>query len=205
MARHLIYYMALSSPWAYLGSQQLEAIVAAHGVALDCRPVEFDKLFAVTGGIPLPKRSPERRAYRLVEMKRWRAFRDMPINPEPKYFMKAGHEVGDEKAARLVIAARLAGHDVVKLGHAIMRALFAEERDINDAGTLAAIADAVGLDGAALIGRLDAPDVTAQRYEFTRQARADGVFGLPTYVVDGEIFWGQDRLDFVDRALAARK
>ena len=103
----ITYYMSVTSPWTYLGSARFAAIARKHGYSVDIKPARFGEVFAKTGGLPLPKRSPERRAYRLMDMKRWRDHLGMPVNVEPKYF-----PVDDAPGARLVIAAKLAGKDL---------------------------------------------------------------------------------------------
>jgi len=99
------YYMSLNSPWTYLGSAPFAEIAARHGATVNVKPCKFGPIFEQTGGLPLPKRSPQRRAYRMMELKRWREVRSAPINLEPKHF-----PCDDAAAVRLVIAARLLRH-----------------------------------------------------------------------------------------------
>lgn len=101
----------------------------------------------------------------------------------------------------MVIAAQLAGLDAFPLSHAILRALWAEDRDISDPDVRRCIADENGYDGRALLAAETRDDVQAQYLAFGEEAERLGVFGSPTYVLDHQLFWGQDRLDFVDRAL----
>jgi 2-hydroxychromene-2-carboxylate isomerase len=134
----------------------------------------------------------------MAELQRWRDFLDVPLTLEPKYF-----PVDTIPASQLVVAADTLGHDPGPLAHAILRAVWAEERDIADPATLTAIADAAGFDGKALIAASADDDVRHRFDAFTQEAIDRDVFGSPTYIVNGDLFWGQDRLDFVDRALAA--
>lgn len=191
------YYFSPISPYSYLGHPKFASIVARHGAAVTLVPIDLMQVFPATGGLPVPKRAPERQAYRLVELARWSKHLDMPLTLHPKHWPTA-----DAAASRLIIAADQAGADAMGLAFALMRACWAEERDVADKATLAEIADACGI-GRAVLAAADAPDVEERRLALTRQAIDRQVFGAPFYVVNGEMFWGQDRLDFVDRALAA--
>ena len=196
MAKVVDYYFTLNSPWTYLGSARLERMAAAQGAEIRVKPAKMAVIFPQTGGLPLPKRAPARQAYRLVELARWRDHLGMPLNLEPAFF-PADETLG----VGLVIAAGEAGGDALKLAHAILRAVWAEERNMADEATLAAILEEWGFD-AGLMERARAPEVAAKHDTFTEEALAAGVFGAPSYVLEGELFWGQDRLDFLERALA---
>jgi 2-hydroxychromene-2-carboxylate isomerase len=196
MSRHMDVYYALSSPWTYLAFPRLLDLERRPGVTATYKPVRLGKVFEATGGLPLPRRSPERRAYRLMELRRWRDRLGLPLTIEPRHF-----PVDDGLAARMVIAHRLRGGDPGPLSLAILRALWVEERDIADPATLADIAGVEGLDGGALLAAADSPEVAAAYDSDTEEAIRRGVFGAPTVVIGEEVFWGQDRLDFVAEAL----
>lgn len=198
MSKLVEYYFAPQSPWAYLGHDRFVEIARRHQARIEIKPCDLGKVFSVSGGLPLAKRPVQRQAYRLVEMKRWSEFLGIPLNLQPKYFPVPG-----DPAARLIIAAKLAnGSDAaLKLAGAVMRAVWAEERNIGDGPTLAALATENGLDGRALLQSSETASVQAEYDRYTNEAIAANVFGSPWYVVDGEGYWGQDRLDFVDRAL----
>ncbi len=199
MTKVIDYYLSLNSPYAYLGSQRLEAMARAHGAKVRVKPVSFATIFPKTGGLPLPKRAPARQAYRMVELNRWRKACDMPLNLQPKHF-----PAPELDAACAVIAAGETGGKPLELAHAILRAVWAEERDIADRATLEALAMETGHDGPRLMARAADPETRARYEQLTEEALAAGVFGAPTYVLAGELFWGQDRLDFLDRALAEK-
>ena len=193
------YFFALHSPWSYLGHARFVALARQHGVQVEVRPVDLGKVFGVSGGLPLAKRAPQRQAYRLVELGRWSAFLGLPMNLQPKFF-----PVSPEAASKLVIATRLAlGVDVsLTLAEAIMRGLWAEEKNIGDADTLIQIANSCELDGRALMKSADTASVQAEYERNTEEATAANVFGSPWYIYEGEGYWGQDRLDFLERAFA---
>jgi 2-hydroxychromene-2-carboxylate isomerase len=192
------YYVSLNSPWTYLGSAPLAEIARRHGATVNVKPAKFGPIFEQTGGLPLPKRSPQRQAYRLMDLKRWREVRERPLNLEPKYF-----PCNDLPATRLVIAAKLQGRDAHRLSLEFGRALWEREETLADPATIAAAAERAGLDAAALraAGPSDA-ELDALLEQYTQEAVKAGVFGAPSYVLpSGEIFWGQDRLELLDRAL----
>ena len=197
MNKVIDYYLTLISPWAYLGSQRLAEIAKRHGAAVRVKPVNFGEIFPRTGGLPLAKRAPERQAYRLVELKRWREHLDIPIHLQPAHFPAA-----EQAAARLVIAAGDSSGDPLALAQAVGRAVWEQQRDIADPATCEAILRETGHDAAALMAAAADPAVATRHAALTEEAVARGVFGAPSYVYRDEIFWGQDRLDFLDRALA---
>ncbi|RJG05162.1 2-hydroxychromene-2-carboxylate isomerase [Noviherbaspirillum cavernae] len=199
MAKTCEYFFAPQSPWAYLGHQRFVDLTAKHGVQIEIKPCDLSRVFTVSGGLPLARRAPQRQAYRLVELKRWSEHLGMPLNLQPKHF-----PVPAEPAAKFIIATKLAhGTDAaLALTGAVMRALWAEEKNIADADTLAAIGLACGHDGRMLLKSAETTSVQSEYDRFTDEAIAANVFGSPWYVVDGESFWGQDRLDFVERAFA---
>lgn len=198
MPNTIDYYFATISPWAYLGHARLVEMAARHGVPIAVKPVSFGEVFAVSGGLPLAKRAPQRQAYRLVELGRWSEFLGRPLNVQPKYFPANG----DLAACWILAAAEAGTPQALGLTGAIGRALWVQERDIADAPTVAAIASECGLDAAALAARAQSPDISARYGALTQEAIARGVFGAPTYVYRDELFWGQDRLDFLDRKMA---
>jgi len=199
MAKVCEYFFGPQSPWAYLGHERLLALAKKYGVQIEVKPVDLGKVFNVSGGLPLAKRPPQRQAYRLVELKRWSEHLQVPLNLNPKFF-----PVPADPAAKLIIATRLAhGTDAaLAVAGAIMRALWTEERNIGDPDTLVAIALECGHDGKALVKSSETASVQTEYDRYTDEAIAANVFGSPWYVVDGEAFWGQDRLDFVERAFA---
>ncbi len=198
MALSVDYYFAPQSPWAYLGHGRLVEMAARAGADVRVLPVDLGgTIFPVSGGLPLAQRAPQRQAYRLVELARFRDHLRLPLNLKPRFFPVAGDD-----AARLIIAVDRAdgAAAALKLTGAVLAAVWAQERDIADAATRAALLHECGL-SAQRADDARAPEVQASYLSHTQQALAAQVFGSPSYVIDGEIFWGQDRLDFVARKL----
>ena len=193
------YYFTPQSPWTYLGHQRFADMARAAGARINVLPIDLGgKVFPVSGGLPLAQRAPQRQAYRLVELQRFSEHLALPLNLSPKYFPVAG-----DAAARLIIAVDL--HDgadaALAITGAVLRAVWVEEHNIADEKALAAMLASLGLP-AQRLAEAQSPVVIARFDADTQRAIDTGVFGAPTYVVDGEMFWGQDRLDFVQRRLA---
>jgi len=199
MGHTVDYYFAPQSPWAYLGHQRLTEIAARTVATVRVMPIDLGgKVFPISGGLPLGQRAPQRQAYRLVELQRFSEHLKAPLNLKPRYF-----PVGGDDAARLIIAADLAQGSAaaMQVAGAVLAACWAQERNIADEKVLGELLAELGLP-AVLLAQSHSQAVQ-ERYEAYTQAAIDaGVFGAPSYVVNGEIFWGQDRLDFVERALS---
>ena len=201
--RTIEYYFALASPWSYLGNDRLRAIAAAHDAVIDPVIVDYDRMFSAAGTIPLPKRPALRKAYRLVELRRWSAWRGVALVAEPRHYRGEVEEPDERLAALMVTAARAAGEDALALAHAISRALWVEERFPFVRTELLSIAEENGFDGTSLLAAAEEPE-SARLYERqTDQAIARGVFGMPFYIFRDEPFWGQDRLEMLQAVLAA--
>lgn len=198
MLKLVDYYFSPSSPYTYLGHQRFMDLIFSHEAAVNLKPIDLGKVFPVSGGLPLAKRPPQRLAYRLQELRRWRDYLGIKLNLEPKFFPV------DASLASLVIVSASQDKSAVAPGLAFdfMRAVWAEERNIADPETVKAIIRAKGLNPAELMERAQAPETKAAYDALTQEAIDKGVFGAPTYAFKEELFWGQDRLDFLQRALA---
>lgn len=198
MSRSVDYYFAPQSPWTYLGHARFAGIVKASGASVRVLPIDLGgKVFPISGGLPVGQRPPQRQAYRLVELQRFADHLGVAMNVQPRHFPVDGNP-----AALLITA--VAQHDgmeaALRLAGAVFAACWREERDIASEGTLAEVLAETDLPPERLADAHAAD--TRARYDAHTQAALDaGVFGAPTYVVDGELFWGQDRLDFVARKL----
>jgi carboxymethylenebutenolidase len=193
------YYFAPQSPWAYLGHQRFQNILKKSGASVRVMPFDLGgKVFPISGGLPLGQRAPQRQAYRLTELKRFSKWLGAPLHLKPTFFPVSGDD-----AAKLIIAVDMAmGADAaMNISGAILSAVWSQQRNIADEKTLAELLHEQHLPAACLEQTYS--QAVHERYEsYTQMAIDAGVFGAPSYVLDGEIFWGQDRLDFVERALA---
>lgn len=192
-------YYTLSSPWAYFAGPRIVEVARRHHARIVVKPYDFQMVVPKTGGIPLLARPQPRRDYHAVELQRWSAYLGMPLNVKPRFYPP----IDNKTPGHIVIAAQQLGIDYMRLSHAILRAIWAEERNVALAQTRKQIADENGMDGAMLIERENSEAVIAEYRRNTEEVETRGIFGSPTYVLNGVLFWGQDRLDFLDRALAA--
>jgi len=194
---HIDYYFTPVSPWTYLGHARFRAIARAAGASVSVQPVDYGVIFPASGGLPLPKRAPQRQAYRLVELARFSRHLNVPLNLQPKFF-----PVDGAAASRLIVATQAARgpQAALDLAGAMMKAVWAEDRNLADEATLAALLGEQGLDPGLLAASRESAADEGYRANTQRALEAQ-VFGAPSYVVDGEIFWGQDRLDFLERKL----
>lgn len=197
MSQTIDYFLVPNSPWTHLGHERFAALAARAGAEVRFKPMDLAQVFPVSGGLPLGQRAPQRQAYRLMELKRFSESLDMPLTIHPAFF-----PVAADAATKLLVAAHMQ-HGVAEamgLAGALLRAVWAEEKNIADPETLAALIKTRGLPADLLA--ISAQEPTAKQYQAnTDEAIAVGVFGSPTYVVEGELFWGQDRLDLLARCL----
>jgi 2-hydroxychromene-2-carboxylate isomerase len=200
MGKTVDYYFSPISPWTYLGHARFADLAKRYGAVVKVKPADYGKVFAASGGLPLAKRAPQRQAYRMLELKRFRDQLGLPLNLQPKFFPAPA----DLAAQFIVAAGRAGGSDAaMRLAGAVLHACWTEERNIADGETLSAICEEQGMDAGQLAAAAQSDAVKAEYEAHTQEAVARGVFGAPSYVIEGEIFWGQDRLAFVERALKA--
>ena len=199
MPKTVDYFLAPISPWTYLGHGRFVELAKRHGVEVNVKPMDLGVVFPETGGLPLSKRAPQRQAYRLTELKRWHEFLKMPMNIQPKFF-----PTNATPAARLIIAVARESTDagLTLAGH-IMAATWADEADIAAPEVLAERLRRTGLDANRWLKAADEPWAADTLLANSREAIDRSVFGSPTYIYRGEVFWGQDRLDFLERAIIA--
>ncbi len=196
MSNSIDYYLSLISPWSYLGHERLQKMAREYDVEIKVHPVDFSTIFPATGGIPLPKRSSQRIEYRMQELIRWRDHLKLPLTLEPQHF-----PVRDRQPATMVVNLRKKDPAAaIDLTGAFLRAVWVEQRDISDRETLLAIARENNQDGNALLN--DSTSSAKTIAKDTKEAVSRGIFGAPSYVYQDQIYWGQDRLDFLCRALA---
>ena len=191
MRKKIDYYLSLVSPWSYLGHRRFLEIAEDKTIPIFIYPIDFSIVFPSTGGVPLPQRSQQRQDYRMQELRRWREFLSLPLTLKPKFF-----PVNDELEATMVIALR--EHDMgkaLKFAGACLSAVWVDDRDISDRATLLEIAKEQSIDGNSLLTRFE--EMRSIRRLDSENAIRSGIFGAPTYVTDGEVFWGQDRLELL--------
>jgi 2-hydroxychromene-2-carboxylate isomerase len=196
MSSRIDYYFSFPSPWAYIGHAAFEEVAKSFGCSVAYKPVMLGDLFAETGGLPLTKRHPVRQRYRLLELQRWREKRGLSFSLHPKHW-----PFDPKRSDGMALAAIEAGHNVEPFMRLAFKGVWEKELDLDDPATLIELADACDLPGRKLLDRAGSQDI-ADAYERNRQdAMAVGVFGSPGFVLNGEPFWGQDRIELLADAL----
>jgi 2-hydroxychromene-2-carboxylate isomerase len=198
MSRRIDYYFSLVSPWTYIGHRLFLDIARRHGASIAYRPVLLNEVFSQTGGLPLAKRHPARQAYRMVELQRWRDKRQLSFHLQPKNW-----PYDADLANRMVLAVVEAGGDPADLVQKAFARVWETQENLADSDVLADVLREAGFDPAPILAAANSQEIRAA-YERNRlEAIEAGVFGAPAYVLEGEIFWGQDRLELLDDALAS--
>lgn len=196
MPAKLDYYLTSVSPWTYLGHAAIRDLAARHGATLVVKPVNLGEMFKASGQVALGERAPVRQRYRLIELQRYAHWRGMKLTLKPKFF-----PTNPALADHTICAILAAGGDPLDYMGRVFSAIWAEERDIADEATLTDLLAASGFDAAAVLARAKTPEIAAVRARNTADAIADDATGVPCLVLNGEPFWGQDRLDLLDHAL----
>lgn len=203
----LEFFFDLASPYSYLAATQLEALCARTGANLEWKPMVLAAVFKSVGN-SMPATVLPKARYMLTDLQRWARQYEVPFR------MTSRFPVNALKPMRLIVAAEGQGQGqgpgqgpsqgpskTGPLSLALFRALWVEDRDITTPEEMRAIAAEVGLDGEALLARIEAPEVKDRLRAYTDEAIARGVFGAPALLVGPELFWGNDRLHFVEDAL----
>ncbi len=198
MPRAIDYYFTIASPWTYLGHVLFRQIAAKHGATIRYKPMPILEVFEATGSLPLPKRPPVRQRYRWLEMQRWRDKRGLPLTLKPAHFPLDAALINT-----VIIAIAENGHDPAELTGRALAGVWAEEANLNDETVIAALITGIGLSAPEILVQARSEPVAAILAQNGREAIAADVFGAPGYVLDGEVFWGQDRLELLDDALAS--
>lgn len=190
------YYFMCSSPFAYLGHNLFQEIAARHGAQICYRPIDIMGVWAGSGSVPVGKRTPTRQRYRKIELQRCAEFRGMQINVDPMYF-----PVDPRLADRTVIALDLMGINPAGFAWRTHEGVWKNEQNIADPSTIEAYLEAEGHDAAAVLALAEGDDAAQILERNTYEATEADAIGAPVYVLNGEPFWGQDRLEYLDRAL----
>ena len=196
--RTIEYYFSFISLWSYVGSGAFQALVERHALTVIYKPTALMNVFAETGGLPVKQRSIPRQAYRMLEMQRWRELRKIPLVLHPRYY-----PADPSRGHRMLLAALRDGQSVARFAHLALKAVWADERNIENADTLVGLANDAGLEGRALSAASDDPALHQAAAALTREAIDRKVFGAPFYIWRGEPFWGQDRIDMLDAAISS--
>ena len=192
----VVHYFSPMSGFAYLGFAELCAVAKRHGAEVDHRPVDIARVFAAVDTIAPARQAPARLAWRRTDMIRWAKRRALPLNVIPKHW-----PVDATLASCAIIAAQTLCADAAPFINEILSAVWARDEDIANEDTIAALAQACGLDATKIIADARSNAVRAAYDANTQDAITHGVIGSPTMRLGDENFFGQDRLDFVEAEL----
>lgn len=190
------YYYTSISPFTYLGHRAVEAVALKHGCAIAYKPIDLATVWEQSGAVPLARRAPLRQRYRLIELQRWAVLRGLPLNPKPAHF-----QVDPRLADQVTIAlldARLNPSDFM---FRVFSGVWAREENISDPRILEAYLAELGFDADRILSAAQDEAAVERRLANSRAAIAADAIGAPTYVLAGEPFWGQDRIELLDHAL----
>ncbi len=196
--RTIDYYFTIASPWTYLGHGLFQSIAARHGATIRYKPMPITEVFEATGSLPLPKRPPARQRYRFVELQRWRERRGLRLTLKPAHFPLDATLINS-----VIIAVAQQGIDPAAITGQALAGVWAQEANLNDEVVIATLITSVGLSAPDVLAQARSETVAAILAQNGQDAIAADVFGAPGYVLDGEVFWGQDRLELLDDALAS--
>ena len=191
------YFMSHGSPWTFLGHKRLGEIIKKYKVKLNMLPVNYGEIFPISGGLPVSKRPIQRQKIRLQELKRWSKFLDINLIPQPTSFPSKSM-----LPSLLIIASQMMKTNKdFELAHNIMNALWVEDLDIDDENVLLSILDKMDFSSDKILSLAKSEECSNTMQKFTKIAIEKNVFGAPTFIIDDQIYWGQDRLNFGDRPL----
>lgn len=196
MSRKIDYYFSAVSPWAYIGHAPFMEIAKRHDLEINYKPVFLGRVFAETGGLPLAQRHPARQRYRMLELQRWREKRGLSFNLQPKHW-----PFDVSLVDRVVIALVAGGKDPDAFLRLAYAAVWEQERNLSDRDVLHELLGKANFDGPSVMEIAEGNTAEAFYAINLENAVASDVFGSPSYVLDGEVFWGQDRLELLDHAL----
>lgn len=196
MSAKIDYYFSMVSPWAFIGHDVFMELVKTFELEVSYRPVFLPKVFEETGGLPLAKRHPARQRYRLIELQRWREKRGLKFDINPK-FWPFDTKLADQVAITLI---EQGINPSPFMAHGF-RAIWLDGKDLADETVLTEVLESTGAKGAAMVASAKKEEIAALYDRNTQMAIDGGYFGSPCYVLNGEPFWGQDRLELLEDAL----
>lgn len=200
MAANIQYIFTSMSPWAYIGHAVFMEIVERYEASIRYMPVKLPVVFEQTGGVPLPKRPLSRQSYRLVELQRWRDVRNVALDLHPTFW-----PFDPSLLDRTIIAIVELGYDPGTFTLNTMQAAWSENRNLAERDEIFDILNACGLPASECLEKADQNEIMVIYNQNTQEAIDLGGFGSPTYVLNGEVFWGQDRLELLDVTLKAER
>lgn len=197
MAQIDYYYFSIS-PFAYLGHQEILRVAEKHNAQLNFKPVDLFKIWEISGAVPPAKRPAVRQRQRFIELQRVAEYRQLPINVRPEFF-PTDPQLGD----KTVIALIKDGHNPAEYIGKVLSACWTENKNIADQDVVSDLLQSSGFDAQDIISKAQTDEIDAVRQQNSQDAIDADAVGVPTYVLNGEAFWGQDRIEYLDAALSS--
>lgn len=198
MSSHIDYFFTCPSPFAYMGHAQLLKIAETHGKTINFKPFDILGVWGESGAVPPAQRPLVRQRYREIELQRVSEYRNICVNPNPAFF-PTNPRLADQAVCALVIM----GKDPAPFALAAGRAVWEREMQIADEAVLAELLEECGHESGEVLGVATSDEAGDMRLANTKQAIEQDAVGAPAYVYNGEVFWGQDRLDYLDHMIAS--
>lgn len=197
MSKPIEFHFDFSSPYSYIASEQIDQLAARHGRAVAYKPVLLGAVFKVAGSAPLTELYEPKARYAVRDFTRSARYVGVPYRHPSRF------PIASIAAKRAVLWLQQHRPELATpFIHAVYRAFFVDDRDISDAAVVGEIAQGVGIDPAELAAGVQQPEIKERLKTQVDQAIAAGIFGAPTIIVDGEVFWGNDRIPQIERWLA---
>lgn len=198
MSDSIDYYFTCISPFAYMGHKKLMEIANAHGKTVNFKPFNIFGVWEVSGAAPPAERPAVRQRYRKIEIQRAAVMRDTCMNPSPKFF-----PTNPEAADLCICALTHTGKDASRFSQEVGRGVWEQNLQVADENVLISLLDACDFDGEAILALSKTDEIAAVREANTQEAIKADAIGAPAYVYQGEVFWGQDRLEYLEQMIAS--
>ena len=196
MTNTLDYYFATPSPWAYLATPRVIKLKNKYDLKINWKPSDLMEIFAVHGVAAVKDRPQPVQLNRLTELKRWGKFLNMPITIQPKFF-----PVDPSLSHRTIILAQKNSIKIENLIFSFQKAVWADEKNISDENTIIEICKSNNFNSSSIIEDANSEEIINEYKKNTEDALSSNVWGSPTFIYNNELFWGQDRIDFLERAI----
>ena len=197
MSKTLEFFFDFGSPYGYLANSQLPSIAARTGAQIVYCPVGVLRLMELAGNRPTTLECKNKRRHAPLDFTRWASFYGVPMGKNP--YLK------DMKLDPLLQGVLVASAMGVPEAYttAVFKGIYADALDLGNPEVFARVLTEAGLDGNAILTAREDSVLVAEIERRTEQAVERGLFGVPSFIVDGQLYFGNDRLQFVERALAA--
>ena len=196
MTNIIDYYFATPSPWAYFATPRIKKIEEKYNLKINWKPCNLAEIFSINGTAAVKDRPQPVQINRINELKRWSQYLNIPNSIHPKYF-----PVDPTISHKIIIIAQNKNIDPFNITFAFMKSVWAEEKDISDEETIKNICKQNNMPSDLIIEEANSEEINNQYKKNTKEALKKNVWGSPTFIYNNELFWGQDRIEFLEREI----